>query len=91
MASISTPWLQLSLFLMKLVSVLHPCSPMATNAWVLYPLLLLATVMLGVHDVRLQIFTLAVHVLVVSIGMHFGVLCVWRGESTGHPSQWNIV
>ncbi|CAI7635982.1 unnamed protein product [Penicillium manginii] len=90
LTSISSPGLQLSLFLLKVVSAFHPCSPLAVNAWVLYPLVLLAAATLGLHDVRLQISALVAHILVVGVGMRFGVLCAWRPDSGGDvSSHWS--
>ncbi|KAJ5225326.1 hypothetical protein N7468_006551 [Penicillium chermesinum] len=38
--AVSNLSLQFSLFLLKIVTVVHPCSPLSVNPWVLYPLLL---------------------------------------------------
>ncbi|KAJ5980352.1 hypothetical protein N7481_007650 [Penicillium waksmanii] len=43
----------------------------------------------GIHDVRLQISALVAHILVVGIGMRFGVLCAWRADSNGDTSPWS--
>lgn len=89
--SISSPGLQLSLFLLKVVSAFHPCSPLAVNAWVLYPLVILAAVSLGVHNVRIQIFALLAHILVVGLGMRFNILCASRGDSISDASSWTTL
>lgn len=80
-STIPSPGVQFSLFLVKVVSVLHPCSPLAVKPWILYPLLLLAAVTLRVHDLRIQALATLAHILVVALGMRMGVLCVCRGDS----------
>lgn len=82
--AISTLGLQFSLFLLKVVSVLHPCSPLSVKPWILYPLLLFAGATLGFRDLRAQaLFTLA-HVLLVGAMMQFDALCAWPGNSSIH-------
>lgn len=81
-ASISSPGLQFSVFLIKVVSVLHPCSPLSVKPWILYPLLLLAAISLGAHDPRLQALAIITHMLVVGVGMRLSALCTWPGDST---------
>lgn len=84
-STISFPGVQFSLFLAKVVSVLHPCSPLAVKPWILYPLLLLAAVTLRVQDLRIQTLATLAHILAVGLGMRMGVLCVWRGDSALVP------
>jgi serine/threonine protein kinase len=79
-ASTLFPGLQVSLFLVKVVTVLHPCSPVAVRPWFLYPLLLLAAITLRAHDLRVQALSTLAHVLLVGLGMQLGVLCTWHGE-----------
>lgn len=81
-AYISSPGLQFSVFLIKVVSVLHPCSPLSVKPWILYPLLLLAAITLGAHDPRVQGLAIISHMLVVGVGMRLGALCTWPGDST---------
>ncbi|KAJ6095594.1 hypothetical protein N7486_006340 [Penicillium sp. IBT 16267x] len=81
-AYISSPGLQFSLFLIKVVSVLHPCSPLSVKPWILYPLLLLAAISLGAHDARVQGLAIVTHMLTVGVGMRLGALCTWPGDST---------
>ncbi|KAJ5095964.1 hypothetical protein NUU61_005320 [Penicillium alfredii] len=77
----SSPVLQLSLFLAKLVSTLHPCSPLAVNPWILYPLLLLAAVTLRTRSFRAQALAIFVHLLVIGLGLRLGALCAWHRGS----------
>lgn len=70
---------------MKVVSVLHPCSPLAVKPWILYPLLLLAAVTLRAYDLRIQVLATLTHILIVGLGMRTGVLCVWRGDAALVP------
>lgn len=81
-SSLSSPSLQFSLFLVKVVSILHPCSPLAVKPWILYPLLLLAAVTLRAYDLRVQALATLTHIIIVGLGMRLGVLCVWHGDST---------
>ncbi|KAJ5389681.1 uncharacterized protein N7496_000749 [Penicillium cataractarum] len=74
------PGLKVSFFLVKVVTVLHPCSPVAVRPWFLYPLLLLAAITLQVHDVRVQALSTVAHVLLVVLAMKFGLLCTWHGD-----------
>ncbi|KAJ5759146.1 hypothetical protein N7520_006302 [Penicillium odoratum] len=78
----TSPGLQFSLFLIKVVSVLHPCSPLSVKPWILYPLLLLAAISLGAHDLRVQGLATLAHMLVVGVGMRLGALCTWHADST---------
>ncbi|KAJ5201979.1 uncharacterized protein N7498_006642 [Penicillium cinerascens] len=71
-----SPGLQFSLFLLKVVSILHPCSPLAVKPWILYPLLLLAAVTLRT-SLQVQVFSTLAHMVVVVAGIRFGALCVW--------------
>lgn len=84
-STISSPGVQFSLFLVKVVSVLHPCSPLAVKPWILYPLLLLAAVTLRAYDLRIQVLATLTHILIVGLGMRTGVLCVWRGDAALVP------
>jgi hypothetical protein len=79
-ASSLSPGLQVSLFLVKVVTVLHPCSPVAVRPWFLYPLLLLAAITLRAHDLRVQAFSTLLHLILVGLGMKLGVLCTWHGD-----------
>ena len=74
------PGLQISFFLVKVVTVLHPCSPAAVRPWLLYPLLLLAAITLRAHDLRVQAVSTLAHVVLVGLGMKLGVLCTWHSE-----------
>ncbi|KAJ5646533.1 hypothetical protein N7490_002905 [Penicillium lividum] len=78
----TSPGLQFSVFLIKVVSVLHPCSPLSVKPWILYPLLLLAAISLGAHDLRVQGLATLAHMLVVGVGMRLGALCTWHADST---------
>jgi serine/threonine protein kinase len=74
------PGLQISLFLVKVVTVLHPCSPAAVRPWFLYPLLLLAAITLRSHDLRVQALSTLAHIILVGLGMKLGVLCTWHSD-----------
>ncbi|KAJ5716952.1 hypothetical protein N7488_002598 [Penicillium malachiteum] len=79
-SSISSPNVQFSLFLLKVASIFHPCSPLSVKPWILYPLLLLAAITLGTHDLRVQGLAITVHMLVVGLGMRLNALCAWHGD-----------
>ncbi|KAJ5498068.1 hypothetical protein N7453_007119 [Penicillium expansum] len=76
----STP-LQLTLFLVKITSLLHPCSPLAVNPWILYPLLLSAAFTLRARSTQTQILAVSLHLLVVGLGFRLGALCIWDRNS----------
>lgn len=76
------PFLQLSFFLLKIVTAFQPCMPLAVNPWVFYPLLVLAVVGLRARSMLLQIIILSVHLLVVGFSTRMRVLCVWH-----HPGE----
>ncbi|KAI2792397.1 hypothetical protein POX_b02434 [Penicillium oxalicum] len=76
--SVISPTLQVSLFLFKVVTVLHPCSPMVVKPWLLYPLLLLAAVTMRTYDYRVQAISTLCHILIVTLGMKLGMLCTWN-------------
>ncbi|KAI9815957.1 MAG: putative serine/threonine-protein kinase iks1 [Pycnora praestabilis] len=83
---------KIALFLLKMVSITQPCSPLATNSWIAYPLLCVAALDFGFipyGDKKgsgiVTIGSLAVHGLVVSVAARWGALCVskatviWEG------------
>jgi serine/threonine protein kinase len=73
--------LQLSLFLVKVISLLHPCSPLAVNPWVLYPLLLSAAFTLSTRNTWAQVLAAVLHILVVGLAYRLGGLCIWHRSS----------
>lgn len=75
-----SPGLQISLFLVKVVTILHPCSPVAVRPWFLYPLLLLAAITLRAHDIRVLALSTLAHIVLVGLGMKLGVLCTWHSD-----------
>ncbi|KAJ5145202.1 hypothetical protein N7448_002594 [Penicillium atrosanguineum] len=75
-----SPGLQFSLFLLKVVSILHPCSPLAVKPWILYPLLLLAAASLR-SSLQMQALLILAHMFVVVAGMRLGALCVWSRDA----------
>ncbi|KAJ5543328.1 hypothetical protein N7535_005756 [Penicillium sp. DV-2018c] len=75
--SSSSVW-QLSIFLVKIASLLHPCSPLAVNPWVLYPLLISAAFTMRSRNTWVQILAIVLHVLVVGLGYRLGGLCIWH-------------
>lgn len=72
------PFLPLSLFFVKVVSVFQPCAPLAVNPWVLYPLLLLAGFILRSRSLLAHFIALGVHIVIVSLSMRFHKLCLWQ-------------
>ncbi|KAI9879502.1 MAG: putative serine/threonine-protein kinase iks1 [Pleopsidium flavum] len=67
------------LFLLsKIISITRPCSPLAVNQWVAYPLLCLAVLDFGFSEryERISLLFLGLHVLLVAIAFRWGVLCV---------------
>ncbi|KAJ5338215.1 hypothetical protein N7452_004943 [Penicillium brevicompactum] len=74
----SSPVVQIVFFLTKVASLLHPCSPLAVNPWILYPLLLSAALTLKARSVRVQSLAVLIHLLVVGLGFRLGGLCVWH-------------
>ncbi|KGO76431.1 hypothetical protein PITC_073130 [Penicillium italicum] len=77
----SSSVLQITLFLVKITSLLHPCSPLAVNPWILYPLLLSAAFTLRVRSIQTQILAVLLHLLVVGLGFRLGALCIWNRNS----------
>lgn len=80
-SALSMPALQLGLFLAKVISAFQPCTPLATNPWVLYPLVFLAAISLRAQSTRAQIISLAVHLTVVGLNMQLGVFCIQRSTN----------
>lgn len=70
------PLLQVSFFLIKIVAAFQPCSPLAVNPWIFYPLLFLATVTLGARSIRIQSIALVLHLLVVALCFRSALLCM---------------
>lgn len=75
-----SPGLQFSLFLLKVITILHPCSPLAVKPWILYPLLLLAAVTLRT-SLQVQAFSTLAHIFVVVTGIRLGALCAWSRDA----------
>lgn len=66
-----------TLFLAKVLSVMLPCSPLAANAWLLYPLLGLAALDLGLPVVSFYnslVFT-SIHTAVILVAIQHDRLC----------------
>ncbi|RAL06015.1 protein kinase IKS1 [Aspergillus ibericus CBS 121593] len=61
---ISLTAMQLAAFLLKVVSIFQPCSPLTVNPWVAYPLLLLAAVNFPATGFLTQIVSLFLHLVV---------------------------
>lgn len=72
---------QIVLFLLKVFSIIQPCSPLAVNPWISYPLILLATLGMRVHSMRFHTVTFILHLFVVGLAIRLGGLCVWERES----------
>ncbi|KAB8239603.1 protein kinase IKS1 [Aspergillus alliaceus] len=69
---------QLGFFILKVVSAFQPCSPLAVNPWMFYPLLLLAALNLRTQSIGMQTMFLILHLFAVSLSMQFGVMCLWQ-------------
>jgi serine/threonine protein kinase len=80
----SSHTLQFSLFFIKVASTLHPCSPLAVNPWVLYPVLLSALLTLRVRNAQGQLLAVLVHLLFIGLSFRLGVLCMWHRDSDMH-------
>lgn len=68
--------IQASLFLIKAISVFQPCTPQATNSWILYPLIFLAAISLRVQSSRIQAISFALHLIIVGLSMHLEHFCI---------------
>ncbi|KAL2013357.1 hypothetical protein VTN00DRAFT_882 [Thermoascus crustaceus] len=84
------PVVQLALFLFKIVSAFQPCSPLAVNPWVFYPLLLLAAVNLGTRGFKIQALAVVAHVAVVGLSLRWGVLCMWSPHTTARSTVFGL-
>lgn len=77
--------LKIIFFLLKVVSVNYPCSPMAASPWAAYPLLLLAAIdvlLSGSHQ-TVSLILVVLHVTILSAMSKGGLLCrsagpVWK-------------
>ncbi|KKK27034.1 hypothetical protein ARAM_001139 [Aspergillus rambellii] len=78
---IPLPAIQLSSFIIKIATVLQPCSPLAVNPWVLYFLIIVAGINLRTRSLMLQLISLLLHIVVVILCMQLEILCVWHGSS----------
>ncbi|PWY66953.1 MFS general substrate transporter [Aspergillus eucalypticola CBS 122712] len=81
--------LQLAAFLLKVVSTFQPCSPLAVNPWVAYPLLLLAAVNFPAAGLWTQIVSLLLHLLISLCplsGMAISPEAIELSEAT-HPGD----
>lgn len=81
-SSAFVPLMQLGIFLVKVVSAFQPCSPLSTNPWVFYPLLLLAVVNLRTRSFKSQALALVVHLLTIFLSIRMGALCIRYPAST---------
>ena len=68
--------MQLILFSLKVVSAFQPCLPLATRPWVLYPLLLFAALNLRIRSLKMQLISVAIHIVTVGLCIRLDVLCV---------------
>ncbi len=78
--------LRILLLMSKIISLTRPCSPLAVNHWVAYPLICLAVLDFGFSEHRrsVSLLSLGLHVVVVAVAFRWGVLCVpkasiWEG------------
>ncbi|RAL16023.1 protein kinase IKS1 [Aspergillus homomorphus CBS 101889] len=69
--------MQMASFLLKILSIFQPCSPLTVNPWVAYPLLLVAAVNFPARSLARQLVSLMLHLVVVSLCMRMEALC-WR-------------
>jgi len=83
--TVATPAIRCLMFLTKVVVMIWPCSPFAANAWLMYPLLGLASFELGFMklDVRQSLLLFALHVVITYTAWQHGMLCegnrrVWK-------------
>ena len=81
LAQLPFPAAQLVLFLLKIIFAFQPCTPLAANPWVLYPLLLFAAVTLHSRSKSVQIVTLVVHFTAIAISIKMDTLCIWNSRS----------
>ncbi|PLN82662.1 protein kinase-like protein [Aspergillus taichungensis] len=82
-SNLSSPMMPLAFFLLKVATAFQPCTPLAVNPWVFYPLILLAAVHLNTHSLRLQVAALFLHLLIVGLCMRLKYLCLWPAVPTG--------
>ncbi|KAL4922544.1 kinase-like domain-containing protein [Aspergillus aurantiobrunneus] len=68
--------MQLALFLAKIATTLHPCTPLAVNPWVLYFLISVAGINLQTRSVGVQIASLLLHVIIIVLSLKLDILCV---------------
>lgn len=66
-----------TLFLAKVLSVMLPCSPLAANSWILYPLLGLAALDLGLPMATFgsSMLSMSVHIAVMLVALQRNRLC----------------
>ncbi|PGH10265.1 IKS protein kinase [Blastomyces parvus] len=72
-----------TLLIAKLLSITQPCSPLAVNPWILYPLVSLAALDLAVKNPLVHAAAFVFHVAVVVWAVRSDVLCMWMPETSG--------
>ncbi|KAI1916728.1 putative serine/threonine-protein kinase iks1 [Ophidiomyces ophidiicola] len=68
-----------ALTFLKVFSISRPCSPLAVNQWIFYPLLIIAVADLTVTKLWVRVFMLLIHIVVVFVAFQRGVLCYGHG------------
>lgn len=76
--------IQVTLFVVKAISLFQPCTPQATNPWILYPLISVAAISLRIQSTRAQIASFAIHLILVGLTMHLELYCI-RDSTSSAP------
>ncbi|EEP77656.1 conserved hypothetical protein [Uncinocarpus reesii 1704] len=69
-------YVAIALSFLKILSVTQPCSPLAVNPWIFYPLIILAVADLGTTQTWAHILTMTVHVIIMSIAFRLEEFCL---------------
>ncbi|KAF8475847.1 kinase-like domain-containing protein [Kalaharituber pfeilii] len=70
-------FLRVFVFLLKSVAILQPCSPLAPNPWLLYPLLGLAALDFAGVNIRMSIMLMILHLGILYFAIAFGTMCFY--------------
>ncbi|QSS70108.1 protein kinase [Histoplasma capsulatum G186AR] len=71
-----------SLLIVKVLSITQPCSPLAVNPWILYPLLCLAALDFAVGRPLVHAAAFVFHVVIVIWAVRSDELCMWMPETS---------
>ncbi|EFW15103.1 putative serine/threonine-protein kinase iks1 [Coccidioides posadasii str. Silveira] len=78
-------YVAITLAFLKILSITRPCSPLAVNTWIFYPLLLLTISDLGTTRTWIHVSTLVIHLIVTAFALRLDFFCLRASKFQHFP------